>query len=78
MSNVSESNSHWSSKNHDVLQERVNAEESAKHQETHVDMTKEPSNTNFVEKETNIISGKLLWVLKVCKRRPAKISSDPN
>ena len=73
-SNVSESNSHWSPKNHDVLQERVDAEESAKHQETHVDITKESSNTIFVEKETNIISGKLLWVLKVCKRLPAKIS----
>ena len=56
-SNVPESTSHGPPKYHDVLQERVDAEESAKHQETDVDKTEEPGNTSSVEKETNVISG---------------------
>ena len=57
-SNVPESTSHGPPKNHDVLQERVHGEESAEHQETDMDTIEEPDNTNSVEKETNVISGK--------------------
>ena len=56
--NVPESTSHGPPKNPDVLQERVDAEESAEHQKTDVDTTEKPGNTNSVEKETNLISGK--------------------
>ena len=48
-SNVRESTSRRPPKNHDVLQERVHAEESAEHQVTDVDITEEPDNTNSVE-----------------------------
>ena len=57
-SNVLDSASHGHPKNHDILQERVHAEEFAEHQETDVDTTEEPDSTNSVEKETNVISGK--------------------
>ena len=57
-SNVLESTSLGPTKNHDVLQERVHAEESAKHQKTNVNTIEELDNTNSVKKETNVISGK--------------------
>ena len=57
-SNVPQSAWNRSPKNHDALQEKVDAEESAEHQETNVGTAEEPDNTNFLEKETNVISGK--------------------
>ena len=57
-SNTLESTSHGLPKNHNVLQEIVDVEESAKHQGTNVDTTEEPDNTNSVGKKTNVISGK--------------------
>ena len=56
--NVPESTSHEPPKNHHVLQERVDTGESAEHQETDVNTTEEPDNTNSMEKKTNLISGK--------------------
>ena len=80
-SNVPYSTSHGPPKNHDVLEERVDAEEPAEHQETYVDTTKEPHNTNSVEKETKVISSKteyIKWVHKVCKSSLALTFLDPN
>ena len=57
-SNVPQSAWNRSPKNHDALQEKVDAKESAEHQETNKGTTEEPDNTIFVEKETKKISGK--------------------
>ena len=54
-SNVPESASYGRRKTHDILQERVDAEESAKHQEPDVNNTEEPNNTNSVEKRSKVI-----------------------
>ena len=78
-SNVPESTSHGPPKNHDVLQERVHAEESAEHQKTDVDTIEELDNTNSVEKETNVISDKTAMSKhNVRKRRLAITFLDPN
>ena len=57
-SNVPESTLRRPPKNHNVLQEKVDAEESTEHQETSVDTTKKPHTTNSVAKENKAISGK--------------------
>ena len=53
-SNVPESASYGRRKTHDILQERVDAEESAKHQEPDVNNTEKPNNTNSVEKRSKV------------------------